>query len=312
MIYIISYTNPDIDCVACTLGYVELLKKLGKDVEGVVFGENSREIDFVENYSQYLPLKEHSGDYQVDDKFILVDNSDPTRIDPRINIENVIELFDHRETEQVKLFTKAKNHIDLVGSCATLICEEFKKHGFEPSKNTAIYLYSAIVSNTINFKSGLTTDRDIEMANWVKGLANINDSYVREMFLAKSNITPDNFYEALRQDLAIRPVGNKKVMIAQIEMVDVKRVSEDLNASLISALNNFAIEIKPDYLFFNGIDVVEGYNIFYTIDEISNKLFSGALGIADLKAGFKTESIVMRKQIFCKVEEYLAKQNETK
>lgn len=308
MLYVISYTDPDIDCIACTLGYVELLKKLGKDVEGVVFGENNLEIDFVKNYSNYFPLEKHVGEYKSEDKFILVDCSDPTRIDPRVSIKNVIELFDHRETEQVKLFSKAEVHIDLVGSCATLICEEFKKSGLEPSKNTAIYLYSAITSNTVNFKNALTTDRDIEMATWLKDIAQINDSYVREMFLAKSNITTENFYEALRQDIVVRPIGDKKVAISQIEMVDIKRVNEDLNTSLISALNKFMIDIKPDYLFFNGIDIVEGYNIFYTIDEISNKLFSASLNIPDLIAGYKTTSIIMRKQIFRKVEEFLAKE----
>lgn len=307
MLYVISYTDPDIDCVACTLGYVELLTKMGKDVEGVIFGENNLEINFVKNYSNYFPLKKHEGDYVDDDKFILVDCSDPTRIDPRISIDNVIELFDHRETEQVRLFTKAKVHIDLVGSCATLICEEFKKNGFEPSKNTAVYLYSAIASNTVNFKNSLTTERDIEMGNWVKELANIDDLYVREMFLAKSNITSDNFYEVLRQDLAIRQIGDKKVAIAQVEMVDIKRVNEDLNSSLLLALNRFAVDEKPDYLFFNSIDIVEGYNIFYTIDDHSNKLFSEALNISDLQAGHKTKSIIMRKQLFRKVEEFLLK-----
>ncbi|MBP9817851.1 DHH family phosphoesterase [Candidatus Shapirobacteria bacterium] len=306
MLYITSYSDPDIDCVACTLGYVELLTKIGTVVEGVYFGEKNLEIDFVEKYTNSFSLKKHLDNYDDADKFILVDSSDPTRVDPRINIDNVIELYDHRQTEQVKLFSKATVHIDLVGSCATLICEEFRKNGFEPSRDTAIYLYSAIASNTVNFKNALTTNRDVEMAAWLKDIANIPDSYIREMFLAKSMITPKNFYEVLRQDIAVRPIAGKKVGIAQVEMVDVKRVETDLKPILLSSLNQFVKDNKLDYMFFNGIDIVEGYNIFYTIDEVSNKLFLEALGIPGLKPGFKTDSILMRKQIFRKVEEYLS------
>ncbi|MFA6518802.1 MAG: DHHA2 domain-containing protein [Candidatus Shapirobacteria bacterium] len=309
MLFVTSYSDPDLDCIACILGYTEYLAKIGIDSTGVYSGELNLEVDFVKKYTNFFPLEKHLGEFNDTDEFILVDSSDPIRIDPRIKIENIVELFDHRLTEQVTKLKNAKVHIDLVGSCSTLITEEYIKSNLVPSKNVAIYLYSAIVSNTVNFKNSVTTSRDIEIAKRLKEVAGLNDNFTKEMFLAKSNISADNLYEVLRQDFAIRPISDKMVGIAQVEMVDIGRMSTELNQVLLESLNRFYNDNKLDYIFFNGIDVIEGYNIFYTIDEASKKLFSQVLNIPELVPRHKTNSIIMRKQIFHMVEEYFKNQN---
>ncbi|MFA5828719.1 MAG: DHHA2 domain-containing protein [Candidatus Shapirobacteria bacterium] len=308
MLFVTSYSDPDLDCIACILGYTEYLSKIGRISTGVYCGELNLEVDFVKEYTNFFPLNKHEGNYIEDDKFILVDSSDPIRIDRRINVEKIVELFDHRLTEQVSKLKNAKVHIDLVGSCSTLIAEEYLKSNLVPSINVATYLYSAIVSNTVNFKNSVTTPRDTEVAKWLKTVAGLNDNFTKDMFIAKSNISPDNLYEVLRQDFAIRPISDKMVGIAQIEMVDINRMSTDLKQVLLESLVRFYNDNKLDYIFFNGIDIVEGYNIFYTIDDVSNKLFSRVLNIPDLTPGYKTDAIIMRKQIFHMIEEYFKSQ----
>jgi inorganic pyrophosphatase/exopolyphosphatase len=52
--------------------------------------------------------------------------------------------------------------IEYVGACATLIWERFKREGLQDLISTvnANLLYTAIFSNTLNFKSLVTTERD--------------------------------------------------------------------------------------------------------------------------------------------------------
>lgn len=306
MIVVTACKSPDIDGVACSIAYAELLNKTGFSAEAVYFGDIGLETDFVKNYTKSFPIKKYTGKYDSDCDFVLVDTVDPDTLDPNILLEKVKEIFDHREAFFLEKFINAKRHIELVGSCATLIAEKFKEKNVIPSVNSAIYLYSAIVSNTINFKNLVTTQRDIKMADWLKEIGGLDDKYVEQIFRAKSNITNKNFYDVLFQDLALKTIGNKKVGIAQLEMVDVERVLGDLNNVLIKSLNRIKDDNKLDYLLFTGIDIIKGFNIFYVIDEESQKLFSKVLGIPNLESGYKTDFIIMRKEIFPKLKMFLS------
>jgi inorganic pyrophosphatase/exopolyphosphatase len=306
MIIVTSYDSPDLDGIACAIAYTEFLNQKGISAKALYFGDLGLEVEFVKNYTHNFAIEKHSGAYEPDFDFVLVDTSDPDAIDPAIPLPKVKEIFDHRQLVFVEKFINATKHIELVGSCATLMAEQFKTAGLIPSKNSAIYLYSAIVSNTINFKNSVTTQRDIDTASWLKEITGLGDDYIRQMFLAKSNISSDNLYEVLFQDFAIKDINGKKVGISQIEMVDVDRMSTDLNSALIETLNRFKYENKLDLLFFTGIDIIKGFNIFYTIDDLSQKVFSQALGIPVITQGYKTASIIMRKQIWPKLEAVIA------
>jgi len=302
MIIITSYNSPDLDGIACIIAYSELLKNQGKEVIATYYGDLGLEVDFVKKFTNYFPVEKHEGNYGFDDQFILVDTADPDAIESTILPENVIEIFDHRQLVFLDKFVNSKNKIELIGSCATLISEEFQKKNLKPSVNTAIYLYSAIISNTINFKNSVTTQRDKDAVSWLEGFFALPNDYIKRMFGSKSSITTNNLYQVLNQDFAVKTIGDKKIGIVQLEIVDLEVTIAKLNGELISVLNRFKKESNLDYIFFTGIDIYEGFNIFYTIDSESNELFSKALGIPKLKIGYKTDSIIMRKQIWPKLE----------
>ena len=72
-----------------------------------------------------------------------------------------IEVVDHRAVNEADKFQNAKIQIEMVGSAATLIAEKFLHATTSTSPESAALLYSAIISNTINFQANVTTDRDI-------------------------------------------------------------------------------------------------------------------------------------------------------
>lgn len=306
-IIVTSYDSPDLDGIACSIAYSELLNQLGKDAKPVCYGDLGLEVDFVKSYTKYFPVEKHDGKYDANIKFVLVDTADPDAIEPTISPENVIEIFDHRKLVFVEKFINSKNKIELVGSCATLITEEFQAHKLKPSENAAIYLYSAIISNTINFKNSVTTRRDKDAVEWLKTLIDLPDDYVKQMFSSKSSVNADNLYQVLFQDFATKTVGNKNVGIAQIEIVDLEPTLNKLNKELTDVLVQLKEKNDLDFVFFTGIDIFKGFNIFYTIDKESRDLFSKVLEIPDLKSGYKTDYIIMRKQIWPKLETVLNK-----
>ncbi|MGI5826761.1 MAG: DHHA2 domain-containing protein [Patescibacteria group bacterium] len=305
MLIVTSYENPDIDCIACSIGYAELKNKLGISTKAVYSGNHSLEVEFVKNFCKAFPVEKDAGEYLFEDAIVLVDTSTPHVINPQIPLNKVVEIYDHRELAQPEKFPAAKSYIEMVGSCSTLIAELFQKNNFTPSLVSAIYLYSAIISNTVNFKGQVTTDRDIEAADWLKGLIALPDNYVELMFRAKSKITSANIGRVITEDYAVREFGGRRVGIAQIEVADLENLLKELKPEIVAVLEKMRAKYELDLIFFNGIDILKGFNIFMTVDEKSNMFFSEVLGLELSSDGTKTDFVMLRKQIWPKVKNLL-------
>ena len=305
MIVVTSCDSPDLDGIACSIAYTELLIKLGKEAKTTYYGDLGLEIEFVRKFTKYFPVIKHNGKYNTNTQFVLVDTADPDMIEPTISLAKVIEIYDHRQLVFVEKFVNSNNKIELVGSCATLITEEFQKNKLKPSKNSAIYLYSAIISNTIIFKNTITTKRDKRAALWLQKFFTLPPHYIEKMFSSKSSIKKNNLYDVLFQDFAVKVIGSIRVGIAQIEVVDLQKKLKLMRDELVNALDRLKKANILDYIFFSGVDVYEGYNIFFTIDPVSNELFSKVLGISKLHPGYRSDKIIMRKQIWPMLEKVL-------
>lgn len=306
MIFVTSYRNPDIDGIACCIGYSDLSKKRGKATSATYIGNLSLEVEFVRRFTKFFPVEKHSGKYPENSAFVLVDTADPDAIEPTIPLSKVVEIFDHRELVFVDKFVNAKKKIEKVGSCATLITELFQKNKIKPSRNSAIYLYSAIISNTINFKNSVTTQRDVVAVKWLKPITGLGEDYIKKMFTYKSKVSgKEKLIFLMEQDFSTKELHSKKIGIVQIEVVAL----EEIIANHKNAIKEELVKLKKqgslDYILFTGIDIVEGFNILIVIDEDSDSFFTRALGIPTFGEVYKTNYIIMRKQIWPKVDEFL-------
>lgn len=154
----------DIDVLACISAFTQLLNLKGYHAQGIITGPWNQTISRsirqwpTEIVQKCLPSNEP---YQ----FILVDISDPKFVDRFVEIEKVIEVYDHHYGHEAFWKERLPNSafIEHVGACATLIWEKFKSDGLQNSISSinANLLYTAIFSNTLSFKSQVTTNRDI-------------------------------------------------------------------------------------------------------------------------------------------------------
>jgi len=305
MIFVTSYDSPDLDGIACAIAYSEFLNKEGKKAAAVYYGDLGLEVEFIKRYTNYFPVEKHTGDFEVDSQFVLVDVADPDGLEKTIIPEKVIEIIDHHPLTFTDEFINAQKTIELVGSCATLMTELLQREKFVPSKEAIIYLYSAIISNTVNFKNAITTPRDINAANYLLSLIELPDDYIFQMFGSKSKLTKENLYRVIFQDFFAKPINGKRVGIGQIEIVDLDATVTRLWDELVIVLERIRKEDKLDYVFLVGIDLYKGQTMFISIDEESRALFSKALDIPNLETKHGLNFIMMRKQIWPKVDKAL-------
>ncbi|HRN86282.1 MAG TPA: DHH family phosphoesterase [Candidatus Dojkabacteria bacterium] len=293
---ITAYENPDLDGTACAYAYAEFLNKNGRNVVAGVFGKPHREAQYVFDKFSIEPINDANKLNQEIDSIIIVDASDIRGLSDKINPEKVIEIIDHRKVNEADNFSNAKVQIELVGSAATLIAEKFYESRTSISKESAVLLYSAIVSNTINFKANVTTERDHKMAEWLLSQFEQPDNYIHEMFKFKSKFTQP-LSEIIEGDFSTPEFEGIKVGIAQLEIINAKQFVEENLVEITNILNNLKIARDLDYVFLTCIDIEIGRNYFLAIDELTGNVLEKILNIKFETEIAERDGIIMRKEI---------------
>lgn len=296
-IIVTSYIAPDLDGVSAMYGYSEYLNKKSQIADYYISGTPKKEVDIVCELFN-INLGNLYSNIENNDKIVIVDTNDINSLPKDIILDNVIEILDHHiKNDNIKEFKNAKIHIELIGAVATLVAEKFYNENIPISKESAILLYYGIISNSINLKAEITSQKDIDMANWLKSQYSndIIDEKVREIFTRKSDMT-DCLKDEMEADIRI-VTGAKSTTIAQLELVDIDKFINENIIELKSILNDIKQEKKLDFIFLNCIDILNGYNMLVSIDNESKELIEDILKIKCENGIGKTEKIVMRKQI---------------
>ncbi len=247
-----SYINPDLDGYGSAVAYAELLRAKGKDAEAYIWGTPHLEVHWLLETFKLPHAKGPTDDTTTN--VVLLDASSPEDLPKPLQTKQVIEIIDHRKAHKADEFPNATVQIELVGASAALVAERFKKENLEPSKEAAMFLYGAIISNTENF-TGISTDRDRKMADWVKQIANAPDDLAQKMFIAKSDLSGDRLREMMFGDLKTVVIHGKTFAIGQIEIIGVDELLENRQEEIMMLLSKIQKTENADYTFINFKDL---------------------------------------------------------
>lgn len=305
-ILVTCYVNPDLDGLAGAVAYSEFLQKTGKSAVSGIIGEPHDEAKYILDrfgiaYPAMIP------DADDFDEVILVDASDLNGLEGKIGAEKVIEIIDHRKIHEADKFPNAKVQIELVGSAATLVAEKFMKNNLGISKESAILVYGAILSNTLNFKGTITTDRDREAALWLNNVAQLSEDFWKELFIAKSDLSGGKLVQRIDGDFAWFVMGNKKLGIAQIEMIGAQKLVEERSEEIVQELEKIKKEMGLDFIFQNTIELEGVKNFFVTSDFKTQELLEKVLSVKFSGVVAKRQNLIMRKQIVPLLKDELEK-----
>ena len=190
----------DIDGFACAIAYAELLRFEWKDAVAVLTDTLNASIT---PEIRAIGAK-FSPNPQMGDSFVIVDMSDPEKIQEFAPLDRISEIYDHHfgfeEYWDSILGERAK--IEPIGAAATLIWEEFKIRGFakEISPESATLLAHAIISNTVNFLVGLSTERDKTSLSEIIKIAGLQEDWIARYFHSQQKYIEQNPEEAIIND----------------------------------------------------------------------------------------------------------------
>ncbi len=304
-ILITGYVNPDLDAVAGSMAYSEFLLEQGIDCVVGLLGEPHEEAKYILNRFNIKNPEQIKNDDNFE-KVILVDASDLTGLENRINPDKVIEIIDHRKVNEAGKFSNAKVQIELVGSACTLVAEKFIENKVEISKDSAILLCGAIISNTLNFKNkGVTTERDIEAFKYLNEIALLPADFAKDLFESKSDLSGDKLKVRIIGDLAWFNLGGKRVSIAQLEIVNSNKIISSRVDEIIGIMIGIKKDLSLDHIFLNLIELEEEKNFFITDDIELQSILEKILDIKFDSNFAKREGLIMRKQIVPLLKEEL-------
>lgn len=301
-----SYVNPDLDGLAGAVAYSEFLQRTGKNATASIIGKPHDEARYIlDRFGiTYPPMIPNADNF---DQVVLVDASDLNGLEGKITANKVIEIIDHRKINEADKFPNAKVQIELVGSAATLVAEKFMNNSINISTESAILVFGAIVSNTLNFKGTVTTDRDREAAVWLNKVAQLPEDFWKDLFVAKSDLSGQKLFERINGDFAWFVMGSKKLGIAQIEMIGAQQLVDERQNEIVQELERIKKEMSLDFIFQNTIELEGIKNLFITSDIKTQELLEKVLDIKFSGVVAERPNLIMRKQIVPLLKEELEK-----
>lgn len=254
--FIFGHKNPDTDSICSALVYADLKKALGQNVEAIRLGEINKETQYVLNYTEVeAPKLVDDVDEEIE-QVILVDHNEFQQSLDQIRDVKILEVIDHHRIANFETSDPLYFRAEPVGCTATILTKIFKENNVEMSKTNAILLLSAIVSDTLLFKSPTCTDEDVQIAKELAEIAEVDvEKYGLDMLKAGTDLSDKSVKELLTMDAKEFTMGNAKVEIAQINAVDIDAIYEK-QAELEAEINNIIEEKGLDLFLLAVTDII--------------------------------------------------------
>lgn len=224
-VLVFGHKNPDTDTITSALAYAELKKKLGMDAEAVRLGEVNGETQYaLDHFRVKAPRLIESVKGEVEE-VILVDHNEFQQSADGIEDVRILEVIDHHRIANFQTADPLYYRAEPVGCTATILLKLYKEHGVEIAADMAGLMLSAIISDSLLFKSPTCTDEDIKAAKELAEIAGVDaETYGLEMLKAGADLSQKTIEELISLDAKEFAMGDYRVEIAQVNTVDANDV----------------------------------------------------------------------------------------
>ena len=244
---IFGHKNPDTDTICSAIAYADLKTKLGQDVEAVRLGEVNGETQFaLDHFKVEAPRLIKTAANEVN-KVILVDHNERQQSVSDIEEVTVAEVIDHHRIANFETSQPLYFRAEPVGCTATILNKLYKENGVEISAPIAGLMLSAIISDSLLFKSPTCTEQDVAAARELAAIAGVDaDSYGLDMLKAGADLSQKTIAELISLDAKEFAMGQAKVEIAQVNAVDVNDVlvkQPELEAAIEAIISSKGLDL---------------------------------------------------------------------
>ncbi|MDH5159478.1 manganese-dependent inorganic pyrophosphatase [Heyndrickxia oleronia] len=246
-ILVFGHKNPDTDTICSAIAYAELKKKLGVEAEPVRLGEINGETKYALEYFKVEAPRFVQKVANESKGVILVDHNERQQSADDIDQVKVLEVIDHHRIANFETSDPLYYRAEPVGCTATILNKMYKENGVAISKETAGLMLSAIISDSLLFKSPTCTDQDIAAAKELAEIAGVDvDTYGLAMLKAGADLSDKSIEQLISLDAKEFQMGTHKVEVAQVNAVDTNDVlarKEELEVALTNKISEKNLDL---------------------------------------------------------------------
>lgn len=260
-VLIFGHKNPDTDTICSAIAYADLKRQLGFDVEPVRLGSVNGETQFaLDTFQAEAPRLVETVANEVNG-VILVDHNERQQSANDIDQVQVLEVIDHHRIANFETSGPLYYRAEPVGCTATILNKMYKENGKTISKNIAGLMLSAIISDSLLFKSPTCTEQDVAAARELAAIAGVDaETYGLDMLKAGADLSDKSIEELLSLDAKEFTMGSAKVEIAQVNAVDVNDVLSR-QAEVEAALSELIAKKGLDLFVFVVTDILNSNSV---------------------------------------------------
>lgn len=229
-------------------------------------------------------------------QLILVDHNEKTQAVDNIDAAEVLEIIDHHRLGSLETLQPIMFRNQPVGCTATIMYQMYTEKALEISPAIAGLLCSAIISDTLMFRSPTCTSSDKMAAGALALIAGINiEEHAKEMFTAGSNLKGKTTEVIFYQDFKRFTSDKVNFGVGQISSMNAEEL-EDLKRRLIPFMQHECGKNGISMVFFMLTNILEESSEVICYGEGSCRLVEESFGVKEAQGGYVLQGVVSRKK----------------
>jgi manganese-dependent inorganic pyrophosphatase len=228
-------------------------------------------------------------------KVILVDHNQQSQSVDGIEEADILEVIDHHNLGTIGTSRPINFRCMPVGCTCTIIYKLYKEANINIPKDIAGIMLSAILSDTLLFKSPTTTEMDRQVGEALAQIAGLDiNVYGNKMFKAASSVSGLSVDEIINTDLKTFKYGDSNMAIGQVITLDFDEMLERKD-EIVNKLNDMCEFGKFSVSLLFVTDVIKNGSYLFFNDN-SEEILEDAYGVKHADQGVYLDGMVSRKK----------------
>lgn len=229
-------------------------------------------------------------------QIILVDHNEKSQAVDGIGEAEILEIIDHHRLGSLETVSPVYFRNQPLGCTSTIIYQMYQEQRVEIPKEIAGLLLSAIISDTLMFRSPTCTPLDKSVAKRLAEIADVDiEDHAKKMFRAGSDFKNKTTEEIFYQDFKIFHTEDCDFGVAQISAMsgeELEQIGEQLRPFLPQVLG----EKRLNMVYVMLTDILEESSKIIFAGEDAGKILAHAFKKQENADGILLDGIISRKK----------------
>lgn len=276
-ILIYGHKNPDTDTIMSAMVLADLENKIGiNKVKPCRLGNVNKETQYALDYLK-IEAPELIEELQEGQEVMLVDHNSFTQSAKGVEKAKILRVVDHHKISEFETSEPLYYTAMPVGCTSTILYDLYVVNNIDIEPKVAGMMLSAIISDTLLFKSPTCTPKDEEAAKKLAEIANIDiNTYGLDMLKAGTDLSDYTTEELINIDSKEFNTNGVKYQVSQINTACIEDVLKN-KEEIEQTINNFIQSNNINMYVFMITDILENNSQIIVLgekSEIAEKAFN--------------------------------------